>query len=529
MKNSENFDAKELIEIPLSTIAWFSLGLPVINKNSKSEMMKDKNQQVRAGFSKVRIDKALSISSECRSPLEASLVVVLDVDVTITIVSLDLIYLLPHEHDKIQSELADLTGIPAKNILLHTTHTHSAPWDLKSSEISYDNLPEVLAHAITDAKNNVQTVYIKRGMADVGNTLSVYRRKNTGDDLGVQTFWFGYQIDKSNGKPDASALVNEMKCRWQNKEPEYKKGDKPLYFDHPVDSCVNVIAFEDNKGNVLGSIIRFSAHPHLTSACRKKLYDPDFPGHTRKYIEDKLGGVCMFLLGTAADIVPKEDVEYKIDTRNLPDQYYFGPSSAFLPVDENKLLAETYRIGRAIGEKAVISLKGVIPEPLTSLSFKYTSVDMPLDPLLPKNHDDIQKIKNILIPEYQAFLNQGGAVNEMRCLANRFNWLEWAASKSFTFCTKEEKDLRSKKMPLWFLRFNKERLIFMHSEISSLINEKIKKLTNDPNILVISMTGGYIGYFVTKEMMDEGGYEGRSSVLQRNADEILYKHINYFP
>jgi len=46
------------------------------------------------------------------------------------------------------------------------------------------------------------------------------------------------------------------------------------------------------------------------------------------------------------------------------------------------------------------------------------------------------------------------------------------------------------------------------------------------NLITVSLTGGTLQYFPTAEMIDEGGYEGRATVVSRDAEKGLRAHVS---
>jgi len=474
--------------------------------------------KINVGFSRQSIKPCIESQTAFRRDLEAVCAVIGDKESQTVIVALDLLQLSPAECSEYRKEISEKVSLPEESILIHTTHTHSAPWDERFNSTQYGasrivGLPGLISKLVIATMEKAKPAKIKYGIADVGQTLSVYRRGDAGPDLGYQTFWFGYQYHDGDDRPDASALVNEMRSRWQGKAPEYVAGDKPVWFDKPVDPNVQSIVFEDNNGHVIGSIVRFSAHPHLSSACAVKLYDPDFPGITRDVMEAKLGGTCMFLLGTTGNIVPKEKVEYRVVPEKSPVAPYLGPNWAFEPVDEKNLLDEMKRIGTDIANAAIRGLEKSKAEELKRAVHHPFASDILIDPALPASMEELESMKKALVPEYISFMRSGLPLSQMRLLANRLNWLEWAGKKSLGLLNDDDRRAGKKQMPLSVLQLNDINMAFMHSEISMETDMALHQKFPGLKIITVSMTGGSIEYIPTDAMLDEGGYEGRSAIV----------------
>ncbi len=490
-----------------------------------------KNNNISVGFIRQSINPCIGTQTSFRRDLEAVCAVIGTPGNWTVIIALDLLLISASDCQKYQKEISEMISVPAEHILIHATHTHSAPWEKRFNNkewggSSFTGLTDLLGKMCLKAISTARPAKIKYGEHDVGQSLSVYRRGNAGPDLGFQTFWFGFKYHAGDDRPDASALVNEMKARWLGKTPEYVSGVEPVWFDKPVDSKVQSVVFEDNHNKTIGSIVRFSAHPHLSSACGNKLYDPDFPACTRDIMEEKIGGTCMFLLGTAANLVPKEKVEYKVVPEKSPVAPYSGPNWAFVPVNDNELLDEMKRIGRDIALAALKGLENKSSTDLRNVVHKPYLMETHLDPALPRNIEELSNMKKMLLPEYESFLRTGLPLVEMRLLANRFNWIEWAGIKSLGSLTDDNRKAGMKEMPISVLRLNDINLVFMHSEMPKETDEALHKYYPEMKLITLTMTGGYIEYIPTDEMIDEGGYEGRSCVIAYGTEKKIRSFIS---
>ncbi len=482
-------------------------------------------QPVKVGFAKIDISPCIKSNTKFRRPLEAICAAIGNKDNQVFIAALDLLEMPPQECLSIQEGISRQLNVPPERILIHTTHTHCAPWGEKETGQQIVNLPETLARCLSQAQANARPARIRAGTKDVGKKLSVYRRGDAGADLGFQTFWFGYTFRPGDDRPDASALVNEMKSRWLRKTPDYTTGPQPVWFDGDVDSLVGCIRFEDGDGRVIGSIVRFSAHPHLTCSCKNWLYDPDYPGVVRDEMEKRTGAPTMFLSGTCCNLVPKENVRYVIDTDKLTKFPYMGPSSAFDPADDNELFAEMRRIGKAIADAAVQGLDNSRTEDITSFNFAARQFTVSLNPNVPKTTEQLERLKAPLVAEYEAALREGNPLPRLRILADKFNRLEWAPSLAKQMLTEEDRNAGRIMLPLAAMALNSNVFVFMHSEIPVETTFELRKANPGRNLLTFGLTGGCIGYFPTAKMIEQGGYEGCATVITKDAEGKLRKNI----
>ena len=494
---------------------------------SSPEPLKNHDKpNIQVGFSETNLTSCIISMTKVRQPLQVICASIKGLDSHVIFLVLDLIALNESEWNAMRENIAKSVNLSSNQILIHVTHTHSAPWG-ERGEGSYQfvNLQETLTDCVKQSIDRAKPAYIRSGVIDVGNSLSIYRRGDTGTGLGIQTFWIGYTFRENDERPDASALVNEMKSRWLRQELDYTPADKPIWFDGHVDSLVQTLSFEDANGVVIGSIVRFAAHPHLTCSCIPWMYDPDYPGIVRQVMHKDTKAPVMFLTGACGNLVPKEKVNYRVNWNAVTEFPYMGPSSAFYPENEKELLDEMNRIGTHIAKTALDSLKSSPVEKVELFGIESQLFDVPLDPDLPGSQNEIDTIRKALVAEYQASLNQGNPLREMRGIANRLNWLRWSGAASLKYISNEERKAGIKKMPCSVVAINKNVFAFLHSEISAETTFELRKTYPDFNIWTMGLTNGDIGYYPTAQMIDEGGYEGRSTIINRDAEEKIRKDV----
>ncbi len=481
---------------------------------------------VKAGFSSVDLKACIKEDHPYRYSIEAKCMYLNGNSEAVLLFSLDFGEVYAEFNRDVQEKVGKSLNINPENILFHTTHTHSGPSDHNtgSTEIDRPELINLLTKAGAEAIANAKPTKVKIAEQNVGGKLSVHRRGDTQSGLGVQTFWFGYEYAEGSDRAEASALINEMSSRWKGVYGNYKTGEKKVYFDGEIDPLVQTMQFVDMKGKTLGSIVRFSAHPHTASFFRTYMYDPDFPGHTRRLVEKELGGQCLFLQGTSGNISPKEKVKYELWKEYKFDNVYLGPLSEFHAVDENQLQSETVRIGEDIARAALRALSREKFAKITNLNFTQKPMNMPINPVLPKSKEEIEVIRKTLTAEYNAFLNtKTENIGEMRRLANAMNWLDWGPYYALGFINQTDRQNGYKPMPYSVLKINGTPVVFMHSEVSVETTLALRK--EFPTLWTVSLTGGTISYIPTDQMIDEGGYEGRNTVVQRGTEPKIREHI----
>lgn len=251
------------------------------------------------------------------------------------------------------------------------------------------------------------------------------------------------------------------------------------------------------------------------------MYDPDYPGFVREHLFNMSHAPVMFLSGTCGNTVPKDKVKYKISDEVKVKFPYMGPTWALKVEKDEDLLTEAKRIGETIGDASTKGLKNGRPSGIEHFSFNSFYVSLPLDPNLPANKKEMEKMKNMLLEELYASSRMKAPLREMRGIANRLNELEWSGSCGFRSLDQKERDKGIFNLPVTALKLNDTVLLFMNTEISVETTVKLRKQFSGLNLFTVGLTGGTTGYLPTAQMVDEGGYEGRSTVFARDAEEKL--------
>ena len=475
--------------------------------------------RLRAGFTRLDLQPHISSKTTFRTPLEAICAVLASGETTLCLVSLDLIS--PPDGEAIRSRVGARLGIPPENVQLHATHVHSAPWAAREGAQVLSGLPEALADAADEAASRAVPVGVRSGWRDVGQTLSLYRRGDAGPDLGVQTFWYGYTFREGDDRPDASALASEMRSRWLGKAPEYHPGEHPVWFDGPVDSLVQALELVAGDGATVGCLVRFSAHPHMADHCNPWRYDADFPGVVRREVGRRRGGPVMFLNGACGDLVPKERVRFVVDPERVEPLPYAGPCWWLQPAEEAEQLAEIERIGQAVAHAALDALEGQDLDKGQPMRLAAGEFACPLDPHLPRSPREAELLQAALAAEYHAARRQGSPLRELRGLANRLNWCRWSGDLGFEHLSEAERAAGEKRLPLAALALGRTVLAFMHSEVMVGTTLALRRRFPDLDLWTMGLSNADVGYLPTREMIDEGGYEGRSTIFSAEAEEAV--------
>ena len=206
-------------------------------------------------------------------PFWATALALSDGDETVILIDLDQSYLWEPEVYDVQQAVAALTGLAVSHIRLSYTHTHSGPvngaglsaWFTEGVDMvrQYEqSLPHKLAGVAWAALNNLQPARLVAGQGTC--SIGVNRR---------------FQ------RPEDGAVI------------------VGLNWDGIVDPEIKLIRIDTQSGQPLAAIVNYACHP-TTVGPDANLLTPDYPGVTRRVVEDATGATCLFLQGAAGNIGP---------------------------------------------------------------------------------------------------------------------------------------------------------------------------------------------------------------------------------
>lgn len=475
------------------------------------------NEGVHVGFARADISRHVKTKLPFRRPLEVRALALEQPACKVLLLACDLMEISPGYARHLQVRVGKALGIPEQQVLIHTTHTHSSA-DKGSDAKNLPGLESALVRCGREALAKGVPAQVKLAEADVGQRFSVNRRVDAGDDLGVQTFWYGFRYDPSSDRVDGAWLAQNMRERWLRRE--LPPATAPLWMDGPVDPHVQTLLFADLKGRVLGSIVRFCAHPHIASALRALEMDSDYPGRCRDRMEQLFGGCCVFLSGPLANMVPKEHIPY-VNEPEPEEMVQLGPIASLHPVKDEAGLQEMERIGQGLAEAAQRALETAHWQPLLRFDFAAQRFPVVLDPALVADGPARRAFRELLEREYRSVLRRAPSLEAIRPLANALNALEWEPGHWENTLSAQDLHAKCIAMPLAVLRLLDTALVFLHSEISPETGVALRAAHPKTAIWTVNLTGGTLNYLPPDSFRDEGGYEGRNILSQRGAEAQL--------
>ena len=194
---------------------------------------------------------------------------------TFAIVDYDLMLVTVEDSDRVRADVAAVLGIEPTNVRVSFTHTHAGPvWSNFLGDRSGRAGQELVAGyretvwsqtlgAAHQAKGSLRPARVAAGWGE--SSIAVNRRLTA---------------------PDGTVVV----------------GQNPDGFRDPR---VMVVRFDDIDETPLAALVCYAAHP-IVLAFQNRSISPDFPGVTKRVVEQLTGATCLYLQGCAGNIMTVE-------------------------------------------------------------------------------------------------------------------------------------------------------------------------------------------------------------------------------
>jgi len=185
----------------------------------------------------------------------------------LAIVACDVLMMTRDQLDPVADEIQRTCGIPASNVMIHSTHTHHAPSTCRVHGYDRD---EAFCKAVQRG--------IVRAVAEANARLA------------DATFHFKLGEEKTVGQ-NSRLLLSDGTTYWVGPR------DDAVRPPGPFDPELPVLAFRDPAGSLRALIFNHSTH--TIGALTGNLRSPGFYGLVAQQLESELGGTVAFLEGAA--------------------------------------------------------------------------------------------------------------------------------------------------------------------------------------------------------------------------------------
>lgn len=208
------------------------------------------------------------LSKGIHMPLETHCLAIKKGNSTVCIITNDLMEISIPQADSIRKEISLKTGIPMNHILIHNTHTHSAPrvggsW-VKKGAPNYEYMQHTFSSIIDNAVGTIN------------------------DKKAYKSFEIEYAIGHSN--------------------MNINRGEANL----PVDDNVYVVRLLGKDKKTIVSFVNYACHP-VSLGPKSAIVSPDFPGTVVRSLEAVWGGRVFYFTGASGNINPRIGIKASTD------------------------------------------------------------------------------------------------------------------------------------------------------------------------------------------------------------------------
>ena len=379
------------------------------------------------------------------------------------VVTSDLIAVNPELVAEVRDLVAQETGIAGDHLLICASHTHFGPAlrrrtfrDNEATDAPQDRAYlTVLARKLATA---VRLAHDGRRGARVGS--------GKGE---IQTISYNRRTIRPDGKV-------EMHLRYPPPGTDVTFG--------PKDPEVNVLKVEDAAGGMIASLVNFGCHP-VSSVDRMYAITADYPGYAMGVVEEMEGGVCLFALGCAGNVVPIQRE---------------GRSKV--------------QVGRSLGGRALDVLQWVQTTEDARLAAVNRRIRLPLKAFPPVSEMEAE-VKR-LEAEVAKGETEKVSGEDLRGARNALGRAKGALNKarSFEGQTHLETEVQA-------IAVGEAQVVGLPGEVFAETGMDIKQRSGIPHTFVFSLSNDTPGYIPIRHAFWQGGYESGASSFGPGAAEEM--------
>lgn len=384
-------------------------------------------------------------------PIAANIICLDDGETQVFLIGMDLLGVEVDTCQKICSGIEAATGVPAGNIMISATHTHSGP-----------NAPRLYYSAYEDAE------IMKRETAEVEVYLEVLADKvvaaaaSAAEQLTECTLSFGQGTDGRFSHNRRLRMKDGSICMIF--EP-YQLEDIVCLSNPKSADTVSVLKITTLEGKILALYVHYATHPAI--ACGLDfLVSRDFPGWMTDALKEKYGNDVVVLYANGAE-----------GNMAVP-----SPEDGF-----HNTFEECERVGIQLAETVAAVADNAKPLTNTKLKSAGTQIQVQYRSFTPEQVAEAKKVLETAPSEEQ----QHGAPPKLSALATlKYNALRGQLDT----------------LPVQGITIGGLLLMAVTTETFRDLAIEMENRWDGPALLV-GMANGYHGYIPTEAAFGEGGYE----------------------
>jgi hypothetical protein len=428
--------------------------------------------------------------------------------------------------NEVRERMSAALHLPVEAIIFHATHNHSGPTneDYVNHQVPLDNLIAGLVDVSGQAIGAAVPARMALAVADLGNQVSLCRRKWINDDVANLTNWYAYKNDMPRGST-ANHLIRERLRRWFG--PKFPEPDwlaEPIYYDNPVDPLVQLLAFEDERGQALGGLIRFAAHPHLMNAAEPNAYATDYCGAARRWLDRRRGGIHLFAEGPQCNLAPREMVEFvhhpgKLNWADTP----YGPDGSLAATDTGELRRSVRQMGETLAMRALAALQPGDFRPLQQLEMKTAWHVLPMADDVPANSKTAWEIRDVWGQRIERARKERVSLIQMKRMTDQYNRFHWMQKMLDEWYIPSQAEIAERQLPvhLQAIRLNDTWIAGLPAETGLDTTLWLRANTVGQRLITVQQCNGDIGYIIPAQDRRGGDYEATCSLIADDGENVL--------
>ncbi|HEV8633954.1 MAG TPA: hypothetical protein VG370_06910 [Chloroflexota bacterium] len=405
------------------------------------------------------------IAEIIHDPLHARAMVIDDGATSAALVACDLLSLKRPTVVEVREIAAERTGVPAANVMIAATHTHTGP---RTADI----FP-----CPSDAE------YLALLPRQIAGAVALAARAMQPGQIGV-----------GSGREESASHNRRFLRADGTAQMHPPKGDPSFVGpEGPGDPEVGVLSARGVDGRFLGAIVNYASHPIVVGG--ERAISADYPGYLCRALRAATGheGEVLFVNGAFADVCP-------VDVYDLKHREYG--------------YAWAERVGHAIaGEALRVSAKA---DPMPSPRIRVASRRVELA---------IREIGEAQISEARSLLAQGEPTwRDEMTPDERFDYREKVYAREILLLAEERRRSPTVSAELQVVAVGDAAFVGIPGEFFVELGLEVKRRSPFLFTYIAGMANGCVGYIPTRRAFQGGGYEtrlARSSKLVPEAGEQL--------
>jgi hypothetical protein len=388
------------------------------------------------------------VATGVHKPLYASCVMFrgLDVDFSLYLLSLDLCFWGNQDESEIRSQILEQSGLAKEQLILHLSHTHSAP------RTDLQNVGQPGGDLIQPWRDKIVA----------GSVSAIEEARNTAEKSFVT--WVHGTCKLAHNRDQAVEEAGELTTI------------VGLNLECQADDTLLVGRIVDTDDNIRAVLVNYACHPVSLGGGNTEI-SPDYVGKMREVVEAEIGdGICVFLHGASGDLTPR--LSYASD-----------PAVA----DQN---------GLEIGYAVLETLASSLPVQSTLAFDRIEQSGAPLGRWELQSKPASTRITAEFATVELAFHNLPSLEeldNDIRQTSDRY-MLERLQRRRQLRDEMGDSAQREINIPIW--RIGDSVIVALPAEAYSEFQQSLRKMFPASAIVVLNIANGYFSYLPTRESYD---------------------------